>query len=120
MLTCWQFPTIQISWKIWKKEKNPLPYCDDRLAIFKNDNGPISKKFKKYFCKLFREHDLELTVQFNREVGNSSYRLYLIGNNKIIYVSAESDHPPSIIKQLPRLSQSSTKKLSPWYRKDKL
>ena len=32
----------------------------DRLAIFKNVSEPASRKIRKYFCKLFREHDLEL------------------------------------------------------------
>ena len=45
---------------------------------------------------------------------NSSYRPYLKDNNNIIYSNTESNHPLSIIKQLPksielRLSQLSTK-----------
>ena len=50
------------------------------------------KKFKKYFCKLFREHDLELTVQCKRKIGNflhvflnvenATYYLYLKESNK--------------------------------------
>ena len=38
---------------------------DDGLAIFKNVCGPSSVKIKKHFCIFFREHDLELTIQFN-------------------------------------------------------
>ena len=57
-------------------------------------------------------HDLELKIQCKRKVvnfvdvtlnlENSTYRPYLKGNNKIIYVNTESNHPPSIIKQLPK------------------
>ena len=38
-------------------------YRDDGLAIFKNVSGPDSEKIKKHFCKLFKDHDLNL--QFN-------------------------------------------------------
>ena len=34
--------------------------------------------------------------------GNSTYHPYLTDNNKIIYVNTESNHPPPIIKQLPK------------------
>ena len=96
-----------------KYERNNLaPYRDDGLAIFKNVNGSDSEKIKKYFCKLFLDHDLELMIQCNRKVvnfvdvtfilENSTYRRYLKGNNKIIYFNTESNHPPSIIKQLPK------------------
>ena len=54
-----------------KYEKENLSlYCDDGLAIFKNVSGPDSEKIKKHFCKLFIDHDLELTIQFNRKVAN--------------------------------------------------
>ena len=56
--------------------------------------------------------DLELTIQCNRKevnildvtsnLGKSVYCPYLKDNNKIIYVNTESNHPPSIIKQLPK------------------
>ena len=64
------------------------------------------KKFKKQFCKLFIDHDLELTNQCNRKVvnfigvtlnlENSTYRPYIKDNKKIIYVNTEYniiDHP---------------------------
>ena len=94
------------------KIKNLALYRDDELAIFKNVNGPDSEKIKKHFCKLFIDHDLELTIQCNRKVmnfldvtldlENSAYRSYLKYSNKIIYVNTESNHLPSIIKQLPK------------------
>ena len=94
------------------KRKNLALYRDDGLAIFKNVNGPDPEKIKKHFCKLFIEHDLELTIQCNRKVmnfldvtlnlENSIYCPYLKDNNKIIYVNTEFNHPPSIIKQLPK------------------
>ena len=93
------------------ERKNLALYYNDGLAIFKNVSGPDFEKIKKHFCKLFKDHDLELTIQCNRKVvnfldvalnlENSTYRPYLKDNNKLIYVDTESNHPPSIIKQLP-------------------
>ena len=40
------------------ERKNLALYRDDGLATFKNVSRPDSEKIKKYFCKLFREHDL--------------------------------------------------------------
>ena len=93
-------------------------YLVDGIAFFKNVNRPDSGKIKKHFRKLFID-DLEITIQCNRKVvnfldntlnlENSTYHPYCP------YVNTESNHPPSIIKQLPksvelRLSQLSTKK----------
>ena len=79
------------------ERKNLLLYCADWLAIFRNVSGPTSEIIKKYFCKLLRENDPELTIQFNRKVvnfrdvtlnlENSSYRLFLKDNNKKIYAA---------------------------------
>ena len=103
-----------------KYERKDLAlYRDDRLKFFNNISGPVSEKIKKYFYKLSREHDLELTIQCNRKVGNfqyvtwnlenSSYCPYLKDKNKIIY-EHRIQSPSPIIKQLPkslRLSQLS-------------
>ena len=106
------------------ERKNLALYRDDRLKFFNNISGPVSEKIKKYFYKLSREHDLELTIQCNRKVvnfpditlnlENSTYCPCLKDINEIIYVGTESNHPPSIIKQLPKsieliLSQFSAK-----------
>ena len=107
------------------KRKNLALYRDNGLATFKNFNGPDSKKIKKHFCKLFIDHDIELTIQYKRKVVNflevtlnlakSTYCPYLKDNNKVIHVNTESNRPLSIIKQLPksielRLSQLSANK----------
>ena len=70
------------------------------------------KTLKKHFCKLFQDYDLELTIQCKRKAMNflevtlnleySTYHPCLKDNNKIIYVNTESNHPPCIIKQLPK------------------
>ena len=76
--------------------KNLALYRDDGLTCFKNVSGPASEKIKNYFCKFFRDHDLELTIQCNRKIlnfldvtlnlENLTYRPCLKDNNKIITV----------------------------------
>ena len=86
-------------------------YCDDGLAILKNISGPKSEKFKKDIQKLFKEKYSDIVIQCNMKtvnyldvtlnLENSTYRPYKKENNQIKYINIESNHPPSIIKQLP-------------------
>ena len=72
---------------------------------------------------MFRDHDLELTIQCNRKVvnfldvtlnlENSAYRPHLKDNNKIIHVNTKSNHPAFIIKQLPKLIELRLLQLPP-------
>ena len=74
------------------------------------------------FCKLFREHDLEHTIQCNRKevnfldvnlnLENSSSCPYLKVNNNIVYVNTEFNHPSFKIKQLPKLIELRLSQLS--------
>ena len=95
-----------------KYNKNNIGlYCDDGLAIFKNISGPKSEKIKKNIRKLFKENQLDIVIQCNMKtvnyldvtlnLENSTYRPYQKENNQIKYINIESNHPLSIIKQLP-------------------
>ena len=95
-----------------KYNKNEIVlYCDDGLAILKNISGPKSEKFKKDIQKLFKEKYSDIVIQCNMKtvnyldvtlnLENSTYRPYQKENNQIKYINIESNHPPSIIKQLP-------------------
>ena len=86
-------------------------YRDDGLVIFKKISGPKSEKVKKDIQKLFKENELDIVIQCNMKtvnyldvtlnLENSTYRPYQKENNQIKYINIESNHPPSIIKQLP-------------------
>ena len=87
-------------------------YRDDGLAILKNTSGPEAEKLKKKFQKLFKEKDLDIIVQWSLKITNylditlnlndGSYRPYRKPNEETNYVHINSDHPPSIIKEIPR------------------
>ena len=86
-------------------------YRDDGLAVFMNMSGPQSERMKKTFQRIFREKGLELVIQCNKKVvdyldatfnlNDGSFRPYRKPDDDTSYINVNSDHPPSIIKQLP-------------------
>ena len=99
-------------------------YRDDGLAVFKNISGPESERIKKNFQSLFKKYGLEIIIECNKKVvdyldvtfnlKDGTYKPYHKPGNKITYINVQSNHPPNIIKQLPktieqRLSDNSSK-----------
>ena len=86
-------------------------YRDDGLVVFKKKSGPELEKIKKSIQAIFWENDLKITIQcilkivdyldVNFNLTDSSYRSVNKTNNEINYIHKQSNHPPSIIKQLP-------------------
>ena len=85
-------------------------YRDDGLAAIKATPRQ-AELTKKKLCKIFKEQDLQITVEANKKVvnyldvsldlTNNRYHPYLKPNNTIKYVHRKSNHPPSITKNLP-------------------
>ena len=97
-------------------------YRDDGLAVLKNKSGPQSEQAKKNIQKIFKEHGLDVIIQCNMKVVNyldvtidlndGTYRLYTKPNNKIKYIHKNSNHPPSVIRQIPLSIESRLSTLS--------
>ena len=98
-------------------------YRDDGLAVFKNTSGPQSEKIKKTFQKMFKNQGLDIIINCNMKIVNyldvtlndGSYRPYKKSNDETNYIHVNSDHLPSVLKQLPmsigkRLSSLSSSK----------
>ena len=100
-------------------------YRDDGLAVFKNASGSRSERIKKDIQRIFHDKGLSVEIQCNKKVvdfldvtlnlNDGSFRPYRKPEDIINYIHADSDHPPSIIKQLPfsvekRLSSLSSSK----------
>ena len=86
-------------------------YRDDGLAVFRN-MGPITaEKIKKRFVQCFGDIELKITVQSNMKVvnylditlnlSNGKFYPYRKPNDKPLCINTKTNHPPSIIKQLP-------------------
>ena len=97
-------------------------YRDDGLAIFKNVSGSKAEKIKKDIQKLFKDNHLNITIQCNLKIvnyidvtfnlSNATYRPFCKPNNEIEYTHKESNHPQSILRQIPLSIESRLSKHS--------
>ena len=87
-------------------------YRDDGLAVLENANGHQIDNFRKKLTKIFKDHNLKITIICNIktvdflditfDLLNNSFKPYSKPNNNPRYVNINSNHPPSIIKQIPK------------------
>ena len=85
-------------------------YRDDGLVAINNANGP---KLRKDIIALFKEEGLSITIETKLIKTDSSdvtfslatkiYFPFRKANNTPLYINAFSNHPPTIIKQLPEM-----------------
>ena len=97
-------------------------YRDDGLAVLKNKSGPQSEQVKKSIQKIFKEHGLDIIIQCNMKIVNyldvtfnlndGTYKPYTKPNNEIKYIHKNSNHPPSVIRQIPLSIESRLSTLS--------
>ena len=97
-------------------------YRDGGLAVFRNVSGTHCEKTKKEFQKLFWQDSLKLIIKCNLKIvdfldvtlnlTDSTYKPYHKANDEICYIHKESNHPPSITKQLPISIETRLSKLS--------
>ena len=91
------------------------------MAVFKN-KSPQVEQIKKDFQKIFRKNDLNIVIKCNLNIVdyldvtlnllNNTYKSFSKPNNEINYIHKESNHPPSIIKQIPFSIESRVSSLS--------
>ena len=106
--------------KIIPKENIGL-YRDDGLALV-NGSGPQMERLRKDIHKLFKSMKLNVTIETNLMITDfldvtlnlmdNSFSPYSKPGNHIKYVSAGSNHPPSIKKQIPIMVQNRLSSLS--------
>ena len=93
--------------------KNVGLYRDDGLAVIDNANGPKMDKIRKDIIKVFKDEDLSITIDTNLsatdfldvtfDLHTGKYFPYRKPNSKPLYINALSNHPPTILKQLPEM-----------------
>ena len=86
-------------------------YRDDGLAVT-NQTPREAEMTKKKLCRKFKKNDLRIAVEANKKVTGflditldlhtGSYKPYKKRNDTIIYMHCQSNHPPLIIKNLPK------------------
>ena len=97
-------------------------YRDDGLAVHKKLPGRRLDKVRQKLHEVFKEHGLKITVDTNLTVTNfldvtlnitdGSYIPYRKPNSSPLYVHAKSNHPPCVIKQLPKSINKRLNKIS--------
>ena len=87
-------------------------YRDDDLAIVRNLSGSEIERKRKAIIKLFKECCLNITIKTNLKIVNfldvkinldtGTYRPYRKPDNKLAYINRKSNHPPTMIKEVPK------------------
>ena len=85
-------------------------YRDDGLGVTIQRPQQVENT-KKRICEIFRQNGLKLTIEANKKIVNfldvtldltrNSFSPYLKPNNTLLYVNCQSNHPPSILKNIP-------------------
>ncbi|GFR78813.1 inositol hexakisphosphate and diphosphoinositol-pentakisphosphate kinase 2 [Elysia marginata] len=86
-------------------------YRDDGLAVT-NKSPQQTENIKKQMCAIFKDNGLNITIQANQKIVDfldvtfnlhtGLHKPYKKPNHRITYIHIESNHPPSIIKNLPQ------------------
>ena len=87
-------------------------YRDDGLGIMGRIGGPEIERRKKKIIQTFKKHKLDITVLTNLKgvdyldiefsLANDMYKPYRKPNSDLLYVNKKSNHPPCVLKQIPK------------------
>ena len=88
-------------------------HTDDGLAAINKANGPKLDRIRKDIIALFKEEGLSITIKTNLietdfldvtfNLATKKYFPFQKANNTPLYINTFSNHPPAIIKQLPKM-----------------
>jgi hypothetical protein len=85
-------------------------YRDDGLAVCSARARQV-ETLKKKICSIFRENNLKITIEANKSsvnfldvnlnLNSGIFKPYMKPNDTPLYVDSKSNHPPSILKNIP-------------------
>ena len=86
-------------------------YRDDGLAIL-NETPQEIERIKKKMCYIFKSHGLRITIEANKKIVNyldvtldlnqKTYKPFKKPNDTPMYVNTKSNHPPSVLRSIPK------------------
>ena len=96
-------------------------YLDVNVGLYRDDGLATCTKtpkqveaIKKEMCKIFKRNSLHITIEANKKVVDflditldlrtEIYKPYKKPNSNLTYIHKQSNHSPSIIKNLPNAS----------------
>ena len=102
-------------------------YRDDGLAVFKSHSGPETERKRKEIIKTFNTYNLSITIETNIRVVNffdttfdlinNIYKPYRKPNDNPVYINKNSNHPPTVLRQL---AKSVSKRISETYSNEQI
>ena len=94
-------------------KENVWLYRDDSLAAINSCSGLVLDRTRKNTITLFKKEGLNITIEVNLAETNflnitfnlvtEKYLPYRKPNNDPLYINAKSNHPPTIMKGLPKM-----------------
>ena len=97
-------------------------YREDGLAIVRKANGSKVGRLRKDIISLFKDEGLSITIDTNLietdfldvsfNLNTGKYFPFKKPNNAPLYIHSKSNHPPSVIKQLPSMTNKRISSLS--------
>ena len=110
--SCFKFPFCESNLADLQKKlgNNVGLYRDDGLAV-SNKSPKKTKIIKKEITSIFKRYDLRITIEVNKKIvnfldttlnlSNDTHSPYLKENSIPLYVNSRSNHPPSVINNIP-------------------
>ena len=93
------------------RKNNVGLYRDDGLVLLTNATGPQSERTRKDVTREFKKQGLNISISTNQKICNfldvtlnltdGTHYPYRKPNNETLYIDTNSNHPPTIIKNLP-------------------
>ena len=97
-------------------------YRDDGLGAHRRIPGPELKKVREGIIQLFKENGLKIVIHtglkqvdfldVTLDLQSEKYKPYCKPNNVPSYLNVSSNHPPHIIRQIPKIISNRLNKLS--------
>ena len=97
-------------------------YRDDGLGVMNRTNGPQVERTKKKIIKVFKENGLKITIQMKlhrvdyldttMDLMDETYAPYRKLGDNIKYINKQSNHPPHVKKELPKMIEKRISSLS--------
>ena len=97
-------------------------YHDDELSVFGSFSGQQAEKHKTIIQKVFTDRSLRIIIKCTLKIvdyldvplnlNDGTYRPFHKPNEETTYIHVESDHPPQIIKKIPRSIEKRLSRLS--------
>ena len=90
--------------------------------IINNANGPKIERIRKKLHNVFNQIGLKITTQISDITANylditlnlreMSYKPYHKPNDRLIYINTKCNHPPNIIRNLPKMIETRLSRIS--------